>query len=222
MIFRFLILSDEVDDFKREIKIDSEATFLDLYNIIMDSVGYTKDQMCSFFICDEDWSKKTEITLVEMDTSSEVDNYIMKDTVLDQLLEDEHQKLLFVFDYLTERAFFMYIVTIILVAVFTALGISSANAVESIWGKDPARVVIDEMVGVWIPLIIVPGRNIWFIVGAFALFRLFDIFKPLGIRKMENFKGGIGVMYLISAIGNRYLKPKDYLSLSFGLKMQIL
>ncbi|MFA6767183.1 MAG: hypothetical protein WCR86_02005 [Parabacteroides sp.] len=29
-------------------------------------------------------------------------------------------------------------------------------------------------------------------------------------------------MYLISALGNRYLKPKDYLSLSFGLKMQIL
>lgn len=66
MVFRFLILSDEVDDFKREIKIDSEATFLDLYNAIMDSVGYTKDQMCSFFICDDDWSKNTEITLVEM------------------------------------------------------------------------------------------------------------------------------------------------------------
>ncbi len=31
MVFRFLILSDEVDDFKREIKIDSEATFQDLY-----------------------------------------------------------------------------------------------------------------------------------------------------------------------------------------------
>ena len=44
MVFRFLILSDEVDDFKREIKIDSEATFLDLYNAIMDSVGYTKDR----------------------------------------------------------------------------------------------------------------------------------------------------------------------------------
>ena len=35
MVFRFLILSDEVDDFKREIKIDSEATFLDLYNAIL-------------------------------------------------------------------------------------------------------------------------------------------------------------------------------------------
>lgn len=107
MLFRFLILSDEVDDFKREIKIDSEASFLDLQNIILDSVGYTKDQMTSFFICDEDWSKKTEITLVEMDTTSEVDNYIMEDTRLEELLEDEGQKMLFVFDYMTERAFFM-------------------------------------------------------------------------------------------------------------------
>lgn len=107
MVFRFLLLSDEVDDFKREIKIDSEASFLDLHNIILDSVGYTKDQMCSFFICEDDWSKKTEITLVEMDTSSDVDNYIMEETRLDELLEDEHQKLMFVFDYMTERAFFM-------------------------------------------------------------------------------------------------------------------
>lgn len=107
MVFRFLLLSDEVDDFKREIQIDSEATFLDLHNAILDSVGFTKDQMTSFFICDDDWSKKTEITLMEMDTSSDVDSYIMEDTHLDELLEDEHQKLLYVFDYMTERAFFM-------------------------------------------------------------------------------------------------------------------
>ena len=107
MVFRFLILSDEVDDFKREIKIDAEATFLDLHDAILESVGYTKDQMCSFFICDDDWSKNTEITLVEMDTTSEVDNYIMAETRLEELLEDEHQKLMFVFDYMTERAFFM-------------------------------------------------------------------------------------------------------------------
>ena len=104
MVFRFLLLSDEVDDFKREIQIDSEATFLDLHNAILDSVGYTKDQMASFFICEDDWSKKTEVTLVEMDTSSDVDNYIMEDTHLDELLEEEHQKLLYVFDYMTERA----------------------------------------------------------------------------------------------------------------------
>ena len=58
MIYRFLILSDEVDNFSREITIDSEATFLDLQNVILDSVNYTKDQITSFFICDEDWGKK--------------------------------------------------------------------------------------------------------------------------------------------------------------------
>lgn len=107
MIFRFLVLSDEVEDFVREIQIDSEATFMDLHNTIVDSVGYAKDQMSSFFICDDDWSKKTEITLVDMGTSSEEDSFIMEDTRLEELLEDEDQKLLYVFDYLTERAFFM-------------------------------------------------------------------------------------------------------------------
>ena len=113
MLFRFLILSDEVDDFKREIEIDSEATFQDLHDAILDSVEFTKDQMCSFFICDDDWSKKTEITLVDMDTSSDVDSYIMKDTRLEELIEDEEQKVLFVFDYMTERAFFMEVVEIV-------------------------------------------------------------------------------------------------------------
>ncbi|MDR1719894.1 MAG: hypothetical protein LBR67_07250 [Dysgonamonadaceae bacterium] len=107
MVYRFLLLSDEVDDFKREIKIDSEATFFELHNAILDSVGYTKDQMASFFICADDWTKLTEITLIEMDTSSDVDNYIMENTLLREGLEDEGQKLMYVFDYFTERAFYM-------------------------------------------------------------------------------------------------------------------
>ncbi len=107
MIYRFLILSDEVDNFSREITIDSEATFLDLQNVILDSVNYTKDQITSFFICDEDWEKKTEITLVEMDTSSDVDSWVMDRTRLSELLDEEKQRMLFVFDNLTERAFFM-------------------------------------------------------------------------------------------------------------------
>ncbi|MCC8094729.1 MAG: plasmid pRiA4b ORF-3 family protein [Tannerellaceae bacterium] len=107
MVFRFLLISDETDDFLREIKMDAEATFLDLHHAILDAVNYTKDQMTSFFICDDDWSKRTEITLVDMDWSFEEDSYIMENTRLEELLEDEQQKLLYVFDYMTERAFFM-------------------------------------------------------------------------------------------------------------------
>lgn len=86
------------------------------------------------------------------------------------------------------------IITGILVAVFTIAGIWSANEVEKVWGKDPSRVVVDEMVGVWIALLAVPAGNWAYAGAAFILFRLFDIFKPLGIRKMESLGGGIGVM----------------------------
>ena len=44
MIYRFTIISDEVDDFVREIQIDPEATFLDFHEAILKSVGYTNDQ----------------------------------------------------------------------------------------------------------------------------------------------------------------------------------
>ena len=70
MVYRFTIISDEVDNFRREIQIDSEATFLDLHNAILKSAGYPNDQMTSFFICDDNWEKETEITLEDMGTRS--------------------------------------------------------------------------------------------------------------------------------------------------------
>ncbi len=113
MIYRFIIVSDEVDDFVREIQIDPEATFLDFHQIIIDSVGYTNDQMTSFFLCDEDWEKMQEVTLEEMDYGSEEDNFVMKDTPISELVEEEKQKLVYVFDQLTERSFFIELVEII-------------------------------------------------------------------------------------------------------------
>lgn len=47
MIYRFTIISDEVDDFVREIQIDPEATFYDFHEAILKSAGYTNDQMTS-------------------------------------------------------------------------------------------------------------------------------------------------------------------------------
>ena len=107
MVYRFTIISDEVDDFVREIQIDSEATFQNLHEAILKSVDYTNDQMTSFFICDEDWEKEKEITLEDMDNNSEEDSWVMKDTLLSDLIEDEKQKLIYIFDYLTERCFFI-------------------------------------------------------------------------------------------------------------------
>ena len=94
MVYKFTMLSDEVDNFVRVIKIDSEAKFFELHNAILDSVNYEKNQMTSFFICSDNWEKGQEVTLVEMESSSEYDNLTMEDTTLEELLSEENQKLL--------------------------------------------------------------------------------------------------------------------------------
>lgn len=107
MIYKFRLVSDEVDNFKREIEIDADSTFLALRNIICDSVKYERPPMCSFFVCDDGWEKGQEITLEDMGTDTSEDVYLMADTPLSDFVEDEGQRLIFVFDYLTDRAFFL-------------------------------------------------------------------------------------------------------------------
>lgn len=82
----------------------------------------------------------------------------------------------------------------VLVVYFTVQGVYSSGVMEKYWGEDPSRVVVDEMVGVWIPLLVVPDGGWWYVVAAFVLFRFFDIVKPLGVRRMERLGGGMGIM----------------------------
>ena len=107
MIFTFRIVSDEVDNYKREIKIDGTSTFLDLKNAICESVGYDKGQMSSFFLCDRNWEKEKEITFEDMGSDDDQDVWLMDESVLSDFIDDEGQKLLYVFDYMTDRAFFI-------------------------------------------------------------------------------------------------------------------
>lgn len=113
MIYRFTLISDEIDHFIREIQIDSQASFLDFHKAILASVGYPNDQMTSFFLCGEDWEKETEITLEDMGGSSDEDTWVMESTPLNELVEDEHQHLLYVFDPLADRVFFIELSEII-------------------------------------------------------------------------------------------------------------
>ena len=79
------------------------------------------------------------------------------------------------------------------IGTFFLLGTIAADKMEQSWGHDPSKVVVDEIVGVWVAMLGVPFS--WLNLAlAFGLFRLFDIWKPLGIRRLEKLKGGWGVM----------------------------
>lgn len=81
-------------------------------------------------------------------------------------------------------------VTILLFAVAVP---AAARVVREAGDPDPPSVVIDEIVGqafclLWIP----PGWQ-WMLVGL-LLFRLFDIWKPFPIRRLERIPGGFGII----------------------------
>ena len=80
----------------------------------------------------------------------------------------------------------------IIVGVFF-LGVYASRAVEAEWGEDPSRTVIDEVIGVWVTMVFIPYTWYYTLIGL-VLFRVFDIWKPLLIRKMEYAGSGWGVM----------------------------
>jgi len=59
--------------------------------------------------------------------------------------------------------------------------------------RDPQFVVIDEVIGLWIALAGALSYNWKSYLGAFALFRLFDIWKPPPVRQLEAVPGGWGI-----------------------------
>lgn len=138
MVYKFTILNDEVDNFVRVINIDSEAKFIDLHNAILDSVGYEKNLMTTFFICSDNWEKGQEVTLVEMESSSEYDNLVMEDTSLEELLVDENQKLLYVFDMMSDRVFFIELTEII-----PRKNLDKPVCISS-EGNPPVQIMVDE------------------------------------------------------------------------------
>lgn len=76
----------------------------------------------------------------------------------------------------------------------TLLGVPAATIVARESGReDPGFVVVDEVAGQWIALIAV--RPDWpHALLALALFRLFDIWKPWPIRRLEQLPEGTGIM----------------------------
>lgn len=83
--------------------------------------------------------------------------------------------------------------SIVLALAILFLGTWSSYKVESGWGHDSSKVVIDEVAGMMITLLWAPV-DLKYALAGFILFRFFDILKPLGIKSAERLPGGWGVM----------------------------
>lgn len=74
-----------------------------------------------------------------------------------------------------------------------ALAVWAAGEAEKTLGHDAKPIVIDELVGQWLALAFVPRAPFEYL-AAFLLFRVFDVWKPLGAREVQNLPGGWGIV----------------------------
>jgi phosphatidylglycerophosphatase A len=82
-----------------------------------------------------------------------------------------------------------------LVLVATAPAVWAADvAARALNLKDPGVVVVDEVLGQWLALAGARPLNVKSWLGAFILFRLFDIWKPVPVRNLEKIPGGAGIV----------------------------
>jgi phosphatidylglycerophosphatase A len=75
-----------------------------------------------------------------------------------------------------------------LIGVFVSGETSRKSGIE-----DPSFVVIDEVAGQLLTFLFLPV-NAWNLFLGLAAFRIFDMWKPFPIRKLESLPGGFGIM----------------------------
>lgn len=83
---------------------------------------------------------------------------------------------------------------LILTFVLIILSCYISTLAEKVYNeKDSQKIVIDEFCG-YLVTILFAGKQLYVGLLGFALFRLFDIFKPWPVRNFERLPKGIGVV----------------------------
>jgi hypothetical protein len=109
-IYRLRISFEEYEDVYRDIEIRSSQTFEEFHDAILTSIGFDKKHAASFFVCDSQWRKGTEITLLEEDLEDGV--RLMKKTKISACVEDPYQQFIYVYDKIAAWSFTIQMIKI--------------------------------------------------------------------------------------------------------------
>jgi len=94
-----------------------------------------------------------------------------------------------------------FLVFALICIIYSAACVLLGHEAEAKWGKDPSEVVADETAGQCLTLMFIPAgicncpmTTMGAVLGAFFLFRAFDILKPWPAGAMQNIAGGWGIL----------------------------
>ncbi|MGB0186215.1 MAG: IS1096 element passenger TnpR family protein [Flavobacteriaceae bacterium] len=105
MIYRFraILDHDSKEDIFRDIEIRKTDTFEDLHNVLTQSFGFDGSEMASFYVSNDEWDQGKEIALFDMGQNDDI--RMMNETIIEDVVDEDHTKLIYVYDFLNMWTF---------------------------------------------------------------------------------------------------------------------
>ena len=105
MIYRFraILDHDSKEDIFRDIEIRKTDTFEDLHNVLTQSFGFDGSEMASFYVSNDEWDQGQEIALFDMGQNDDI--RMMNETIIEDVVNEDHTKLIYIYDFLNMWTF---------------------------------------------------------------------------------------------------------------------
>ena len=142
-IYTFRAISQEEEDFVLELELRSNQTFHDFHKSIQKELKYDGQQMASFYLTNYKWEKEKEVTLFEMFSEKGNGNGLltMDSTLLEDYLNIEKSRLLYIHDFFFDRAF-----NIELISIDKPNGSLQYPKCKRLEGKVPEQIMMQDMI----------------------------------------------------------------------------
>lgn len=118
-VYRFRVTLEDNEEVYREIDIKSTQTYEDFNNAILESINFDKTHNASFYISDAMWRKGEEIVLRQPENNdakqrnNEVAKRLMSKCKMALLIDDPHQRFVFIYDHKAHWTFTVELIKIL-------------------------------------------------------------------------------------------------------------
>lgn len=112
MVYKIRIILDAEEDIFRDLEIEAHNTLEEFHNAIIQAFGFLGNEMASFYTCDENWKQDEEIALFDMSENGS-DVRLMNETFLEDVVNQDSPKMIYVYDFLNMWTFFVELADIV-------------------------------------------------------------------------------------------------------------
>ena len=105
MIYRLRIILDTKEDVLRDIEIKYVNNFEDLHFAIIKAFEFEGNEMASFYLSDSEWKQGEELTFESFGQEK-----VMKDHILNTIINEVQKNFIYVYDFLSLWTFFVEVV----------------------------------------------------------------------------------------------------------------